>query len=131
MAVDPETGLVSWAPSAGDIGSHPVVLRVEDGRGGSGEQHYVLSVADAPPNRPPVFTSAPVVEAHVGSEYLDAARAEDADQDPLEFSLSGFCSRPAPRVRLVHEEQRLSWSGPLSALTAADEQRLRLTFLFE
>ena len=57
--IDSATGLITWQPAAGDLGTHAVTVRVEDGRGGSSEQRYVLSVIAAPPNRPPVFTSVP------------------------------------------------------------------------
>ena len=35
MTVDPATGLLSWSPSASNAGTHTVILRVQDGRGGS------------------------------------------------------------------------------------------------
>ena len=65
MAVDRRTGLLSWAPTAADLGTHDVILRVEDGRGGFAEQRFVVSAIDPPPNRPPCFTSVPVVDATV------------------------------------------------------------------
>ncbi len=73
-------------------GNHGMVLRVQDGRGGSAEQHYTLSVIEPPPNRPPVFTSVPIVEATVNGAYAYDAVARDADDDPLSFSL---VARPA------------------------------------
>ena len=61
-------GTLTWTPTASDVGNYDVTLRVDDGRGGTSDQHYVLSVIEAPPNRPPVFTTLPVVEATVASE---------------------------------------------------------------
>ena len=74
-------------PASDDIGSKSVTVRVEDGRGGISEQRYVLSVIDAPPNRPPVFASVPPVDASVGASYRYHAIASDADGDPLNYSV--------------------------------------------
>ncbi|MCA9192062.1 MAG: hypothetical protein KDB03_09875 [Planctomycetales bacterium] len=76
-----------WIPSASDVGSHSVSVRVEDGRGGIAEQRFNLTVIDPPPNRPPVFTSTPVVDANLGSEYIYQATARDEDDDPVTFSM--------------------------------------------
>jgi hypothetical protein len=60
MTVDPTTGQVNWLPAEADLGVHPVILHVHDGRGGRAEQRYFLSVTETPPNRPPYFVSVPV-----------------------------------------------------------------------
>jgi RHS repeat-associated protein len=92
MAVDAATGKVTWSPQQSDLGTHTVALRVDDGRGASAEQDYVVSATPAPANRPPVFTSEPVVDARVGSPYRYPATASDPDGDPLTFSV---LSRPS------------------------------------
>jgi RHS repeat-associated protein len=86
MIVNATTGLISWAPGAGDIGNQSVALRVDDGRGGTAEQDYTLSVTQPPPNQPPVFTSTPVVSGQVNTLYQYQATATDADQDSLTFA---------------------------------------------
>ena len=73
--VDSATGEILWSPSIADLGNHAVAVRAEDGRGGSTEQHYTLSVIEPPPNRPPWFTSAPVVDAYVSSDVLTPNRS--------------------------------------------------------
>jgi sugar lactone lactonase YvrE len=87
LAVDANTGRVTWTPTAADIGTHAVVLRASDGRGGVAEQRYVLGVIDPPPNRPPVFTSVPVVSGAVSAAYSYPATARDEDGDPLTFAV--------------------------------------------
>jgi hypothetical protein len=90
MAVDAATGRVTWSPQQADLGTHAVALRVSDGRGGMAEQDYTISAIVAPPNRPPVFTSTPVVDASVNTPYSYQATARDPDEEPLTFSvLSG------------------------------------------
>jgi hypothetical protein len=85
--VDPTTGEITWAPTANDLGNHAIVLRAEDGRGGSTEQHYVLSVIEPPPNRPPYFTSVPVVDVQVNQPYFYDSDAFDPDDDALTYGL--------------------------------------------
>lgn len=88
LTVNAETGLLTWTPAAGDLGTHPVTLREEDGRGGSAEQRFTISVVTAPPNRPPYFTSVPVVEAAIGVAYRYPTAAIDPDGDTLIFALT-------------------------------------------
>ncbi|MHB8861524.1 MAG: putative Ig domain-containing protein [Pirellulaceae bacterium] len=87
MEVNADTGRITWSPTTVDIGSHTVVVQVSDGRGGLAEQHYVLSAIGPPPNRPPLFTSVPVVDANVNVTYSYQGSAADPDDDALGFSI--------------------------------------------
>src|SRR3990172_4672152 len=88
MALAADTGQITWTPAIADEGTHTVVVQVDDGRGGTTQQSYVLSVIEPPANRPPVFTSIPLVAAEVNTAYGYDAQASDADGDPLTFSLA-------------------------------------------
>src|SRR5439155_21493180 len=79
------TGVVSWTPALGQIGTQHVAVRVLDGRGGQAAQSFDLAVASAAENQRPAFTSAPPTEAKVGQVYRYEARAADRDADPLRF----------------------------------------------
>ena len=87
MTINDDTGEISWSPQGGDIGNQTVVIKVSDGRGGVAEQSYTLSAIAAPPNRPPLITSVPVVDANVGSEYSYQVVATDPDGDELTYSI--------------------------------------------
>jgi YD repeat-containing protein len=87
MAIDAHTGAISWSPLAGDFGNQSVIVQVEDGRGGSTQQSYLLGAIQPPPNRPPVFTSVPVVQVTLNQDYLYTARAKDSDGNPLSYSV--------------------------------------------
>jgi len=90
MSVNPSTGLMAWSPGNNDLGSHDVVLRISDGRGGVAEQHYLLSVISTPANRPPMFVSTPITVAQVATNspsYTYAANATDSDCNALTYSL--------------------------------------------
>jgi len=65
-----------------------VVLQASDGRGGTALQTFTLAVIEEPPNRPPIFTSTPEVDAWINQLYQYDADAIDPDQDePLTYSL--------------------------------------------
>ncbi|MEL7521568.1 MAG: putative Ig domain-containing protein, partial [Cyanobacteria bacterium J06553_1] len=81
------TGALSWTTATADIANHDVVIQVSDGRGGLSEQSYTLAVLETPPNRPPNFTSTPVVDAFINQPYTYDADAVDPDQDPLTYEL--------------------------------------------
>jgi hypothetical protein len=56
MRIDPVSGLIEWTASEAQVGSHPVSVRVTDQGGLSAVQDFTILVA--PPNQPPVITSA-------------------------------------------------------------------------
>ena len=87
MVIDTDTGRITWSPGNSDVGTHVVAVRVEDGRGRAAEQRFVLSTIEPPPNRPPVFTSMPIVSASVNTSYTYQATAADPDDDALTFSV--------------------------------------------
>ena len=97
MAVDNGAGRITWSPSAGDLGNHTVTIRVDDGRGGAAEQTYQLSVIEPPPNRPPVFASAPPVDGFVNRSYAYLPVATDEDGDIIIRRLD----RPVPAERIM------------------------------
>ncbi|MCC7338411.1 MAG: putative Ig domain-containing protein [Pirellulaceae bacterium] len=68
MSIVPSSGVITWATSTSSIGNVPITVEVSDGRGGVARQDYTLSVIAAPPNRPPVITSAPVTQSVVLAE---------------------------------------------------------------
>ena len=87
MDIDPVTGLVTWTPGQDDLGTHVVTVRAEDGRGGLTQQSFTLRVVDPPTNRPPLFTTAPVVDASANTPYVYRPGVADPDGDTLTFTL--------------------------------------------
>jgi RHS repeat-associated protein len=87
MSIDSRTGLISWDTQASNKGNHAVAVEVNDGRGEVMLQDYTLSVIDAPFNRPPIFVTTPKVDAKINTQYTYTARATDADNDSLTYSL--------------------------------------------
>ncbi|NJR16282.1 MAG: hypothetical protein HC785_11565 [Calothrix sp. CSU_2_0] len=87
MGINSETGLISWNTTASNKGNQSVVVEVSDSRGGVETQVFDLAVIDTPPNRPPVFTTNPVVDAAINTEYKYDADAVDPDRDDLTYNL--------------------------------------------
>jgi len=88
MDVDLDTGEIVWETTTEDAGLHSVLLRVSDPEGLYDEQSFDVFVTEEVPNRPPWFTSTPVVDAYVNVDYAYLATAQDPDGDqPLVFSL--------------------------------------------
>ena len=89
MTLNAQSGRLTWMPAAGDLGNQSITLQVQDGHGGKTTQIYNLSVVDGSlvPNRPPLFTSTPIVSANINQTYIYQVKAEDADTNPLTYQL--------------------------------------------
>ena len=56
MQINSATGLITWNPSINQVGTHDVVVKVADPRGGFDTQSYTLTVVD-PRNKPPIVNA--------------------------------------------------------------------------
>ena len=77
LSLNSQLKTLDWLPTTTDIGNHDIRLRADDGRGGTAEQHYLLSVVPAPSNRPPHFVSTPVSVAHISTNILSEPQIVD------------------------------------------------------
>ncbi len=120
MSVTPSTGLVSWTPGDADVGTHAVVLRVDDPEGAWFEQAFDLDVAEGA--QAPTITSEPsVLWADPSTTWSYAATAEDPDDSSLTWSIAGPAGASVDSTGLV------TWAVPGDAagsysmtLTVAD-----------
>jgi hypothetical protein len=83
MAIDADTGLITWAQLAS--GDHLVTVQVEDALGASDTQVYSLTINVA--NLAPTIASDPAVEAQVGQLYQYRVHAVDPNGDPVTYRL--------------------------------------------
>jgi YD repeat-containing protein len=91
MTIDP-SGFIHWRPTPDRVGNNQVVIRVDDGRGGSDEQRFILQVlpgssGSVAANQAPSITSTPMLAAAVGQTYGYDAKATDPDGDPMVWTL--------------------------------------------
>ncbi|MCK4658684.1 MAG: tandem-95 repeat protein [Phycisphaerae bacterium] len=92
MNIDPVTGLISWTPSANQVGSHEVGIKVVDPLGAWASQSYTLTVSLVGDNHAPEITSTPPSTAPAGQQYTYRVTAFDEDNETLSFS---FDAAPA------------------------------------
>ncbi|MBF7073465.1 putative Ig domain-containing protein [Glaciecola sp. MH2013] len=90
MRIDAQSGLIEWTPTAAQVGSNNVVVRVNDDAGGFIQQTFPISVAQqqSTTNESPVISSSPVLNAAVGSVYNYPVIASDADGDSIRYELN-------------------------------------------
>lgn len=87
MSIDPVTGLITWSPTAQQLGNQRVVLAVSDGHGGIATQDFTIAVSNVFSNSPPIITSNPRTVATEGNEYQYNVVAEDSDYDLIRYTL--------------------------------------------
>src|SRR5262249_47218922 len=62
LVIDRTSGLVTWNPAANELGTNNVTVQVDDGRGGTATQSYVIGIAQQPGNHDPLIVSNPVTQ---------------------------------------------------------------------
>ena len=89
---NPETGLLSGTPDAGDVGTYSGIrISVSDDSGASATLPvFVITVAiEGPVNRAPTISGSGAAQVNAGSPYSFTPTASDPDNDPLTFRISG------------------------------------------
>jgi RHS repeat-associated protein len=89
MVIDPATGEVDWTPATTQVGTHVVVIRVDDGHHAAATQTFDIAVAREPDadDQYPEITSTPPFVGFVGTLYRYQIIAHDPDGDSLEYRL--------------------------------------------
>jgi RHS repeat-associated protein len=110
LQMHPYTGMLLWAPSVDDLGTHDIAIRVEDGHGLSDVQEFALEVIRAVQNRPPVVVSTPPPEVRAGETYSYTLLASDPDGDPVTWRLI-----TAPEGTVLDRTGMLLWRPQVSS----------------
>lgn len=121
MQMDSRTGVIQWRPSYAQLGSHPVVLEVADGRGGVGVQEFVVCVLGPQGNRPPVVVSDPprrvLLDTHCRPGVLDSGLRYELEALDLDGDVVSWRLVSAPdRAEFGREDRRLRWDPRLEDL---------------
>jgi large repetitive protein len=87
LTVNPNTGLVTWTPTAAQLGNQAFTLRVLDGKGGETLQEVSLVVGVTDTNTAPTITSTPRTSTRQGNLYTYQVQATDPEGDRLTYSL--------------------------------------------
>lgn len=109
MTIDPNSGLLAWKPETVSPGDRiPVTVLVEDGRGGSDQQSFLIDILGESNggNRRPQITSQPAIATITDSPYLYQVTAVDLDGDPLTYRLVN-----APDGMMINPDGILTWEA--------------------
>ncbi|MGA7935963.1 MAG: putative Ig domain-containing protein, partial [Kovacikia sp.] len=116
MAIAPN-GTITWRPSQDQVGTHQVIVRVSDGRGGVDLQQFDVDVKQG--NRDPLITSiVPEINPQVGKAFKYQVTATDLDGDSLTYSLVSNPAQPAG-VSIDPLSGLVSWTPSSSQLGGA------------
>ena len=85
MDIHAATGLITWTPTAGQVGVNDVTVRVADPKSLFATQSFTITVALTA--AAPVITSTPILTGRVGQAYRYDVNATDANGDTLTYSL--------------------------------------------
>jgi RHS repeat-associated protein len=120
MTVESLLGIVSWTPSAAQIGDEPMTVKVSDGRGGVVTQSFILSVVATATNRDPTISSTPRDTIRMGRDYRYKVDVTDPDGDPLTFLFD-----TAPEGMTMNASGLVSWT-PTAAQFGANQVSIRV-----
>lgn len=90
MELHPATGTLNWTPSRFQLGSHPIQVRVVDGKGGSHIQSFTITVVPplAVDNRKPIIQSQPGISVAARDRYRYQIKATDPDNESLRYTIA-------------------------------------------
>jgi YD repeat-containing protein len=107
MAIDPQSGLIVWTPTAAQAGPQQVTVVVRDTNNAIATQSFIVS---AKANQPPTITStAPTAPVSPSATYRYDVRATDPDNDPLTYVLTS-----GPTGMTIDNAGRIRWSVPVN-----------------
>lgn len=87
MAIDANSGVITWTPGNAQVGQHAVTVQVSDTLGAFSQQSFVITVLNV--NQAPVFVSEPLLQAVEETAYHYQAQAIDPDLgDLLTYTLA-------------------------------------------
>lgn len=89
MTIDPQTGVIQWAPTADQEGSHAVVVKATDAAGNVSQQMFTVKAATGP-----VFDAIAKQFADQGSLF-QVTLAASGDNTPLTYSLGSDAPQSA------------------------------------
>src|SRR5262249_37436023 len=123
MAIDPNTGLVTWTPTADQVGSQHVEVTASDNHGASTTQIFDLPVVATAVDDPPTITSKPPATVRLGSTYLYQVIATDPNGDKLTYSLTTKPDQMGidPNTGLITWKPAATQLGPNAVAVRVDD----------
>jgi hypothetical protein len=116
MVVNRDMGLISWTPTATQIGTQTIDVLVTDTQGAVSTQTYNLVVGNTPINQAPTISSQPKFSADINAKYQYQVVANDPERDSLTYTLT-----TAPTGMVIDAATGLiTWDNPILGQTQID-----------
>lgn len=109
MAVDLATGVVTWTPTADQVGRHVVTFIATDAGGASAIESFEFDVLAE--NQVPTINSSAPADVAAGALFMYDVLAVDADLDQLQFELT-----QAPVGAAVDSFGRIRWQTEVALI---------------
>ncbi len=122
LSINPATGLITWTPTAAQLGYIPVTIHVTDCCGATNQVLFDLYVAGSDVNGLPTITSTPPEVAAVNQVYRYNLQGNDSDGDPLLWSLDS-----APTGMAIDPTSGILLWTPTAAQSGTFSVTVRLT----
>ena len=119
FTIQATSGVVSWTPAAGQVGTVIVILAATDPQGGVAVQSLAIDVR--PANRTPTIRSNPTLKVAQGGLYQYDTIATDPDREPLFYELT-----TAPAGMTIDSLGRIRWQTQLDTPLGANQVGLRV-----
>ncbi len=87
MNIVSTTGVISWTPTAGQLGQQEVAIEVSDGIGGAVTQAFAIRVSSGVSNLPPLISSSAPRFGAVGAPYAYILQATDPETTAITYSM--------------------------------------------
>lgn len=119
LTIDSVSGVVTWIPTADDIGTAAVVLTATDAQGGVAVQSLAIDVR--PANRAPAIRSNPTTKVSQGGLYQYDVIASDPDREPLFYQLV-----TGPVGMTIDALGRVRWQTALNTPLGANQVEVKV-----
>src|SRR5262249_47262949 len=103
-SIDAQTGVLTWTPTADEVGTQSLSVTVRTDRGASSTQAFSVAVVASAANHPPQILSTPRAAIAIGGRYAYQVEAIDPDSDPLTFTLT-----TAPPGMTIDADGLVTW----------------------
>ena len=87
MTIDADSGLVTWTPTAAQVGANPVVITATDEHGAGTAQSFNVAVGQPEANQDPAITSTALLDAVAERLYEYLVIASDPNGEFLTYQL--------------------------------------------
>ena len=125
MQIDSGTGIITWNPTSGQLGTTLVEVQVQDNQGGSTLQDFAIQVTTTPPVQLPQITSSPVLNVSPGDNYQFQVTVTDSN--PAAGNLTYSLINPPSGMTINPTTGLITWTTTSSTPVGIDQVIVQVT----